>query len=133
MLDCYIGSGTTMATAHKLNRNYIGFEIGDQMTDLVVRRMNLVVNGENGGISSEVNWLGGGEFALYNFDKNKVEEHKIADEPVSHRQPVQYINSTFSTFSNNMVKSLWLRTVWFVRTLKLNTARSILILNCRLT
>lgn len=90
VLDCYIGSGTTMATAHKLNRNYIGIEIGEQMTDLVVRRMDLVINGENGGISAEVNWQGGGEFVMYNFDKNKVEECKIKVEPVSHRQPVQY-------------------------------------------
>ena len=91
VLDCYIGSGTTMATAHKLNRNYIGIEIGDQMTDLVVRRMNLVVNGENGGISAEVNWQGGGQFALYNFDRNKVEERKIENKPVAtNRQPVQY-------------------------------------------
>lgn len=91
VLDCYIGSGTTMATAHKLNRNYIGIEIGDQMTDLVVRRMNLVVNGENGGISAEVNWQGGGQFALYNFDRNKVEERKIENKPVAtNRQPVRY-------------------------------------------
>ena len=90
VLDCYIGSGTTMATAHKLNRNYIGIEIGEQMTDLVVRRMNLVVNGENGGISAEVNWQGGGEFALYNFNKNKVEERKKEIKQVPRRQPVEY-------------------------------------------
>lgn len=77
VLDCYVGSGTTMATAHKLNRNYIGIEIGEQMTELVVRRMNLVVNGEKGGISNMVNWHGGGQFALYNFDNNKVEERKV--------------------------------------------------------
>ena len=91
VLDCYIGSGTTMATAHKLNRNYIGIEIGDQMADLVVRRMNLVIKGESGGVSSSsVNWNGGGQYALYNFDKNKVEERKIEDKPTISRQPVQY-------------------------------------------
>jgi hypothetical protein len=79
-----------MATAHKLNRNYIGIEIGDQMVDLVVRRMNLVINGESGGVSSAVNWNGGGQYALYNFDKNKVEERKIEDKPTYSRQPVQY-------------------------------------------
>lgn len=78
VLDCYIGSGTTMATAHKLNRNYIGIEIGDQMADLVIRRMNLVINGEKGGVSEAVKWNGGGQFALYNFDKNKVEEQPSA-------------------------------------------------------
>jgi len=90
VLDCYIGSGTTIATAHKLKRRYIGIEIGDQMTDLVVRRMNLVINGEGGGISSSIDWNGGGEFAFYNFDKNKIEERKIEVKHVSHRQPVEY-------------------------------------------
>jgi len=81
VLDCYIGSGTTMATAHKLNRNYIGIEIGDQIADLAIRRMNLVINGEKGGISTAVNWHGGGQFAIYNFDKNKVEERNCNDDP----------------------------------------------------
>lgn len=72
VLDCYIGSGTTMATAHKLNRNYIGIEIGDQMTDLVVKRLNLVIDGEAGGISKIVGWNGGGQFAFYGFDKDRV-------------------------------------------------------------
>lgn len=72
VLDCYLGSGTTVATAHKMNRHYIGIEIGDQMTDLVVSRLNDVIKGENGGISKNVNWQGGGEFAFYTF-KKKIE------------------------------------------------------------
>lgn len=74
VLDCYVGSGTTLATAHKLNRNYIGIEIGDQMVDLVVRRMNSVVNGETGGISSSINWHGGGQFVLFNYVKNRLKK-----------------------------------------------------------
>lgn len=75
VLDCYLGSGTTVAAAHKLNRNYIGIEIGDQMTDLVVSRLNQVINGEEGGISKAINWQGGGDFAFYTF--NKQEETKV--------------------------------------------------------
>ena len=90
VLDCYIGSGTTMATAHKLNRNYIGIEIGDQMADLVVRRMNLVINGEGGGVSSAINWNGGGQFALYNFDKTKIEERKLEVKRNASKQPILY-------------------------------------------
>ena len=73
ILDCYIGSGTTIATAHKLNRRYIGIEIGEQMTNLVVRRLNDVIGGEQGGISQTANWLGGGEFAYYDFDRERKE------------------------------------------------------------
>ena len=74
ILDCYIGSGTTIATAHKLNRRYIGIEIGEQMTNLVVHRLNDVIAGEQGGISQTVNWQGGGEFAYYDFDCEGEEE-----------------------------------------------------------
>ncbi len=72
VLDCFIGSGTTMATAHKLNRHYIGIEIGDQMSELVVRRMKMVINGEKSGISDTVGWQGGGHFVFYTYDKAKV-------------------------------------------------------------
>ncbi len=74
ILDCYIGSGTTIATAHKLNRRYIGIEIGEQMTDLVVRRLNNGITGEQGGISKKVNWQGGGKFAYYEFDSKRKDE-----------------------------------------------------------
>ena len=90
VLDCYIGSGTTMATAHKLGRNYIGIEIGEQMTDLVVRRLKNVIAGERGGISELVNWHGGGEFAYYTFDKDKkIIETNKTETPVK-RAAVQY-------------------------------------------
>ena len=71
VLDCYIGSGTTVATAHKLNRHYIGIEIGEQITEIAVKRLKKVIAGEQGGISQSVNWQGGGEFLYYDFDKNK--------------------------------------------------------------
>ena len=74
ILDCYLGSGTTIATAHKLNRRYIGIEIGEQMTNLVVRRLNDVIAGEQGGISQVVKWQGGGEFAYYDFDNKRREK-----------------------------------------------------------
>lgn len=74
VLDCYIGSGTTLATAHKLKRHYVGIEIGEQMTDLVVTRLKSVIDGEQGGISKAVNWQGGGDFAFYTFDKTKEKE-----------------------------------------------------------
>ena len=73
VLDCYIGSGTTIATAHKLNRHYIGIEIGNQMSELVVKRMNKVIEGENSGISELIGWQGGGDFVFYNFDKKATQ------------------------------------------------------------
>ena len=80
VLDCYIGSGTTIATAHKLNRHYIGIEIGNQMSELVVKRMNKVIEGDNSGISELIGWQGGGNFVFYNFDRRATQlkvEHVV--------------------------------------------------------
>ena len=93
VLDCYVGSGTTMATAHKLNRHYIGIEIGEQITDLVVKRLNKVIEGEQGGISSSVNWQGGGEFLFYNFDKTKTGIKSIIRQ--NHSKPIHVEQLSF--------------------------------------
>jgi len=89
VLDCYIGSGTTIATAHKLNRHYIGIEIGNQMSELVVKRMNKVIEGENSGISELVGWQGGGDFAFYNFDKKATQlQVKHVIQPAARIEPL---------------------------------------------
>lgn len=83
VLDCFIGSGTTIAAAHKMNRHYIGIEMGNQMSELVVKRMNKVIEGENSGISELVGWHGGGGFVFYNFDKKATQikvDHIIQSE-----------------------------------------------------
>ena len=88
VLDCYIGSGTTIATAHKLNRHYIGIEIGNQMSELVVKRMRKVVDGETTGISELVGWHGGGSFIFYNFDKEAAQMKVISSaKPIAHTEP----------------------------------------------
>ena len=51
VLDFFLGSGTTIATAHKLNRKWMGVEIGTQFEDFVLPRMKSVLKGEKSGIS----------------------------------------------------------------------------------
>jgi adenine-specific DNA-methyltransferase len=63
ILDFFLGSGTTTAVAHKMRRKYIGIDRMDYIEDVVVARLRKVIEGEQGGISSEVNWQGGGSFA----------------------------------------------------------------------
>lgn len=70
VLDAFLGSGTTAAVAHKMNRKYIGIESGDHIVDLVVRRLRAVVEGESGGISKELGWSGGGDFDFYKHVTN---------------------------------------------------------------
>lgn len=62
ILDYHLGSGTTAAVAHKMNRQYIGIEQMDYIETLAVERLKKVIDGEQGGISKAVNWQGGGEF-----------------------------------------------------------------------
>lgn len=71
VLDCYLGSGTTVAAAHKMRRHYIGIEMGNQMSEIVIERMRKVVAGEDGGISHEVKWNGGGQFSFFEYVKAK--------------------------------------------------------------
>ena len=62
VLDAFLGSGTTAAVAHKINRRYIGIDINEICIDYAKKRLCKVINGEQGGISKEVNWQGGRQF-----------------------------------------------------------------------
>ncbi len=62
ILDYHLGSGTTCAVAHKMRRQYIGIEQMDYIKDISCKRLLDVVKGEDGGVSKELNWQGGGEF-----------------------------------------------------------------------
>ncbi|NOI26117.1 DNA methyltransferase [Vibrio mediterranei] len=63
VLDYHLGSGTTAATAHKLNRRYIGVEQMDYINEISVPRLQHVISGDDQqGISKDVNWQGGGSF-----------------------------------------------------------------------
>lgn len=62
LLDYHLGSGTTCAVAHKMNRRYIGIEQMDYIETIAVERMKKVIEGEQGGISKAVDWKGGGSF-----------------------------------------------------------------------
>ena len=75
VLDFHLGSGTTAAVAHKMNRQYIGIEQMEYIESVTVERMKKVITGEQGGISKDVNWQGGGEF-VYCELKNDAEDFK---------------------------------------------------------
>lgn len=62
ILDFHLGSGTTAAVAHKMGRRYIGIEQMDYINDIIVPRLQKVIDGEQGGISKDVAWQGGGSF-----------------------------------------------------------------------
>jgi adenine-specific DNA-methyltransferase len=66
VLDCFLGSGTTAAVAHKMGRRWIGIELGNHAYTHCLPRLRQVVRGEDlGGITKSVNWQGGGGFKTY--------------------------------------------------------------------
>ena len=77
ILDFFMGSGTTIAVAHKMNRQYIGIEQMDYIKTISVERMKKVILGDQGGVSKEVNWNGGGSF-VYAEIKNDAQDFKKA-------------------------------------------------------
>ena len=96
VLDFFVGSGTTAAVAHKMNRQYIAVDQMDYIETQTIKRMNLVIKGEQGGVSKAVNWnpnsielLDGDKYAHNSFvycelaqaNQQLVEEIMAATEP----------------------------------------------------
>ncbi|UTC81864.1 site-specific DNA-methyltransferase [Treponema denticola] len=66
VLDSFLGSGTTAAVAHKMGRRWIGIEMGEHAYTHCKVRLDKVISGEDqGGISRDVNWHGGGGYTFY--------------------------------------------------------------------
>lgn len=69
VMDFFSGSGSTLATAHKLNRKWVGVEQLDYIDEITCPRLAEVVKGEQLGISKSVNWTGGGDFVYCELAK----------------------------------------------------------------
>lgn len=66
VLDSFLGSGTTAAVAHKMGRKYIGIEMGEHCYTHCKRRLDRVIDGnDNGGVTRQYNWQGGGGYHFY--------------------------------------------------------------------
>ena len=54
ILDYFAGSGTTPATAKKMNRRWIGVDMGDYFNGTTLKRMKCVYGGEKSGIGKAI-------------------------------------------------------------------------------
>lgn len=68
IFDYHLGSGTTIATAHKLERKWLGVEMGEHFYKVIIPRMKKVIGGFVSGISKEVEFKGGGAFRYYELE-----------------------------------------------------------------
>ena len=69
VFDFFLGSGTTTAVAHKLDRKWIGVELGDHFYTHIIPRMKRVLFGDKSGVSKEVKWQGGGFLKYYDLEQ----------------------------------------------------------------
>ena len=81
VLDFFLGSATSIAVAHKLNRKWIGMEIGNYFETDCLYRMKHILAGntkrEPVGISKDINWQGGGFFKYYELEQYEDTLRKI--------------------------------------------------------
>jgi adenine-specific DNA-methyltransferase len=105
VLDSFLGSGTTAAVAHKMGRRWIGIEMGPHAATHCIPRLEKVIAGEQGGISSAVGWAGGGGFAHYTLGEPVFMANRHINPQVKfaalaafvwHRETQQAANTTHS-------------------------------------
>ncbi len=83
IMDFHLGTGTTCAVAHKMNRKYIGIEQMDYIDEFVINRLIKVINGDQNGISKDVKWEKGGSFVYCELKKenqNYIDKITNSDE-----------------------------------------------------
>ena len=89
VLDSFLGSGTTAATAHKLGRKWIGVELGKHAYSHCKTRLDKVVDGtDQGGISKELDWQGGGGYHFYELAPSLLVKND--------KLPIYQINSSYT-------------------------------------
>lgn len=98
VLDYHIGSGTTGAVAQKMNRQYIGIEQMDYIDTITVERLNSVIKGEQGGVSKDLNWSGGGSFFKLELAKNNQKAKEDIQECKSYKELLSYFDELYTKY-----------------------------------
>ncbi|MCG1010906.1 site-specific DNA-methyltransferase [Salinicoccus sp. ID82-1] len=96
VLDFFMGSATTPSVAMKMNRRFIGVEQMNYINTVSVPRLQKVIDGEQGGISKDVEWQGGGSFVyaeLYSLN----EEYLQAIQDCSSTEALEHVIDKMKT------------------------------------
>lgn len=88
VLDSFLGSGTTIAVAHKMKRKWIGIELGEHAYTHCKVRLDKVIKGEQGGVSKDVEWTGGGGYRFYELAPSLLVKHETL--------PIYQVNKEYS-------------------------------------
>lgn len=80
VLDSFLGSGTTAAVAHKMDRKWIGIELRDHCYTHCEPRLQKVVDGtDQGGISKALDWKGGGGYKFYELAPSLLKKDEFGN------------------------------------------------------
>jgi adenine-specific DNA-methyltransferase len=104
VMDFFLGSGTTVAVAHKLGRKWLGVEMGEHFYTVVLPRMKRVLFYDKSGISEEKDVRkrynkrsAGGFFKYYELEQfeDALRHTRYAEDdlftPPANEDPCQYI------------------------------------------
>lgn len=84
VLDSFLGSGTTAAVAHKMNRRYIGIEMGEHAYTHCKLRLDKVIEGSDlGGITKTVDWQGGGGYRFYELAPTLIKKDPFGEDIIN--------------------------------------------------
>jgi adenine-specific DNA-methyltransferase len=103
IMDFFLGSGTTVAVAHKLHRKWIGIELENYFENIVMSRIKEVLAGfgkhEPIGISESIDWKGGG-FFKYHY----VEQYEDTLNNIVFRDKDKTIQETLESFQDYFLR-----------------------------
>ncbi|GAA9114216.1 hypothetical protein Taiwan63_09360 [Helicobacter pylori] len=105
VLDFFAGSGTTCAVAHKLNRKYIGIEMGEHFDSVILPRLKKVIGGFKSGVAKE--FKGGGVMKVYALESYEEILRKIKyednDKPLAYdEQYSDLVECTNESYTLNL-------------------------------
>lgn len=92
VLDSFLGSGTTAATATKLQRTWIGVELGDHCYTHCIPRLKTVIDGTDaGGITETTKWQGGGGYRFYELAPTLIVKDEHGNDVFSDKYNAQML------------------------------------------
>ena len=98
VLDYHLGTGTTVAAAHKLKRQYIGIEQMDYIETFTCKRLEKIIGGNATGISKSVNWKGGSSFVYLELAKNNEQAKELILDCESFQELVSLFDALYEEF-----------------------------------
>lgn len=109
VLDCFGGSGTSFAVAHKMGLKWIGVEMGKHADTLCIPRLKGVLSGEDqSGISESEKWKGGGSFKYYHLGASIINTSKEGKGDFNWQLGAEFIqDSLLSSYDYNKVEGVF--------------------------